>query len=40
MRKQPGKFVCSFKLDRSNKMNEMEVLKLKKEILELVANGV
>ena len=40
MRKQPGKFVCSFKLDRSNKMNEMEVLKLKKEILALVANGV
>ena len=40
MRKQPWKFVCSFKLDRSNKMNEMEVLKLKKEILQLVANGV
>lgn len=40
MRKQPGKFIRSFKLDRSNKMNEMEVLKLKKEILELVANGV
>ena len=40
MRKQPGKFVCSFKLDRCTKMNEMEVLQLKKEILELVANGV
>jgi len=40
MRKPPGNFVCSFKLDRSTKMNEMEVLQLKKDILELVANGV